>query len=62
MHTLLEYVKDVCLDRETRDWDAYVIIGSRREYIGSRQTQMEAEELCDEHVYELLMRQPVITA
>ena len=50
----MQYVKEVRRNRETRDWDAYVTIGSVRQYIGSRRSPQEAESLCDQYVYELL--------
>jgi hypothetical protein len=57
---ITQYIKDVRRNRETRDWDAYVILNDKEEYLGSRQFHFDAETLCDRYVYEQLMRQPAL--
>lgn len=53
--------KDVRRNRETRDFDAYLIhADGTDQYLGSRNTKPEAEELCDQTVYDLLMTRPVV--
>lgn len=54
----LEYVKDVRRNPETRDWDAYVIVGDEENYIGSRPRSWQAEALCDEYAGNLLRQLP----
>lgn len=43
MHT------DIRRNRETRDFDCYVIIDGREEYIGSRESRSDAETVCREY-------------
>lgn len=57
MTTTLEYTKDTRRNRDTKDWDAYVVVAGKAEYLGSRRTQGAAEILCDQYVSELLRQQ-----
>jgi hypothetical protein len=53
------YVKDVCHNRDTSDWDAFVIhLDGQEVYLGSRAHSWDAETLCDQYIYDLMLRQP----
>lgn len=53
---MAQYIKDVRRNRETRDWDAYITFGGVTQYLGSRETRLQAEQLVDAFAYELLRR------
>lgn len=53
---LPEVEKQVRYSREDRDYSAYLIVDGQEEYVGSRATRTEAEQLADSAKYELLAR------
>jgi hypothetical protein len=60
INSITGFVKDVRRNRETRDFDAYVICPDQEEiYLGSRARSWDAEQLCDEYTYAQLQHQPV---
>lgn len=53
--------KQIRFDRQSRDFAATVIFADgTKNYVGSRATAFEAEQLCDEYVYRLLAH-PTLT-
>jgi hypothetical protein len=57
------YVKDIRRNGDTRDWDAFVIHSDGEEvYLGSRELSWDAEALCDQYVYDLVISQPLEVA
>lgn len=54
----VDFIKDVRRNKENRDWDAFIkIIATGEEiYIGSGDRSWDAEKLCDEYVFNQLVR------
>lgn len=53
--------KDVRRNRDTKDFDAYLIFSDGTEaYLGSRARSWDAEELCNQALFEIIKRQPVV--
>jgi hypothetical protein len=46
--------KDIVYSRETRDYDMYIIIDGKREYIGSAPNYSQAEIVTNAYAYDYL--------
>jgi len=61
-HMIADIDKEIVRNRENHDYDMFIVIDGKREYIGSAPNYSKAEETTNQYVYDFLTDSHTIEA